>query len=141
ASELYRPELYRPELYRPELYGRGSTVGALQAGDALGDERGRPGELDVLARESPDLQCAAGDLDGPQVVVLHRSGRPEARRQGGGARPRPARPGLADAAFVHAHPDVPRSERPDELDVRAVDRRGIEGRGSGQVEPLEVDLG
>src|SRR5680860_585997 len=51
---------------------------------------------------------------------------------------RAARSGLSDAAFVNPHCDVPRTDRPHELDVGAVGRKRVDVWDAGQVQRSKI---
>ena len=98
-----------------------------------GHDDGRAGEQHPVVGGPGDGEGAAGDVDavgdvlagGPRTVG---DGRGDHHRAGAGA----AGAGLARAALVHAHRDVPLAAAYDELDVDAVgvDRRVVVGASS-----------
>ena len=120
---------------RPARLGTRRDGRCQQREVAVGDEDGGPGELDPLTGQRRDGQASARHVDGPRAEVLDAG--PEARRQGCRGSAGAARAGLADAALVDAHRDVPRTDGADELDVGPVGRLGVQLGRLAEVEVLE----
>ena len=96
-------------------------------------------KVSVEGRTWPALHVDTGN---PHAVVLVddlADPGPESRGERRGGCARAARPRLTDPTLVHAHGDVAGPDGPNELDVGAVRRRGMQLGGLREVEVLEVD--